>query len=745
MNNSVVEQSCCDYCGLPLASGWWRRGSATANSSRSGTAEPQYCCSGCRLAAEIARQRGDAAPTALLTRLGFAIFLTINVVMVTMVLWSGDVYADGDSARNTTTSALAEMFRYLSLLFAWPVVWLLAGPLARNAWQQLRRGTPATDLLLVLGVGAAFIYSTVSVFRGTGHIYFEVGCVVLVFVTLGRWLETTGKQQANAALDALAKLLPNTVRRVVDSQEEIVSLEHVAPGDRLRLLPGERVPTDGRIVLGTAAIDEQLLTGESQPAIKELGDAVYGGTLNLDGQLTIEATAAACEGTLQRLVEAVAVARRTKGHYQRLADHIAAWFLPIAIAIALATFAWHTSRSGLEQGLLAAMAVVLIACPCALGLATPLAVWTAIGQAAQRQILFRHGDAIERLARVRAIFFDKTGTLSTGIAEVTEFAMDDGESAAAIHDLTRRIAQGSNHPLSIAVTDFVGPASSDEGQNRLEVRSFAGRGLLGVSQGKVLCSLGNLRWMEETSSTISPPMRALISQFERAGLALVCLGSKGHVRGVYVCSESLRPEGRNAIAKLRQLGLHVEMLSGDHTARANTIGAALDVPALGDLLPADKVAALRVAKGHWSAIAMVGDGVNDAPALAVADVGIAMGCGADVSREAADVCLLTSDLTHVAAAIELARRTVRVIRQNLFWAFAYNMVGIALACTGKLNPMWAAAAMTVSSVFVVSNSLRLASAWPNLEHEQAQPASEVPHKTSTFHSDFRIAKSDCLQ
>lgn len=732
MNNSR-DESCCDYCGLPLAAGWFRRRVQDSPADTQHTRPtPQYCCSGCRLAAEIARKRGDAAPNALLARLGFAIFLTMNVICFTMVLWSGDVYADGDPSRTQLSRLLADIFRYLSLLFSWPVAYLLAGPLARNAWQQLRRGAAATDFLLVSGVAAAFIYSTISVLRGQGHVYFEVGCVVLVFVTLGRWLETTGKQQANAALDALVKLLPKEVRRIVGRGEEFVPLDQIVPGDCLRLLPGERVPTDGRVVAGQAAVDEQLVNGESQPSVKGLNDSVHGGTLNLDGELVIEATASASEGTLQRLVEAVAEARRTKGRHQALAEKLVTWFLPAAILVALGAFAYHTHFHSLQQGLLTSMAVVLIACPCALGLATPLAVWTALGSAARRQILFRHGESLERLAAVRAIFFDKTGTLSTGNAEVIDFITAPDESPEKIHRIASSLASGSDHPLSRAINDFVESKSLDASVIPLQTRTIAGRGLVGRSSANAYYFLGNRRWICELGLTEPSHFPMLLDGFERSGMAITCVGWSGKVRGIYASSESLRPEAPEAINRLFDMNLHLELLSGDYSTRAVSIGNILAMPVRADLLPEDKVAAVIEAKKQYHTVAMVGDGINDAPALAAADVGIAMGCGADVTREAGDVCLLTSDISHLIDAIVLARRTVRIIRQNLFWAFAYNIIGVGLACTGKLNPMLAAAAMTVSSVVVVANSLRLGIERRDLQNVELEKETVHPENGSEF-------------
>jgi heavy metal translocating P-type ATPase len=689
----------CDYCGLPLA--------PARQPSPSLAAAPVYCCFGCRFAAQVASERGTAGQlNTMLARLGLGIFLTLNVMVFTMALWTGDVYDLSREGNQNLITPMAEVFRYLALLFSLPVAWLLGGPLAESAWQELRNRRPSTDLLLVAGVAAAFIYSAIAVFRGDGQVYFEIGCVVLLTVTLGRWLEATGKLKATHALDDLTRLLPDHVLVVRDGRDVETPLAEVARGELMHVLAGARIPTDGRIIRGTASIDQQIVTGESQPCILEPGDAVYGGTHNLDGDLVVEVTACSTEGTLQRMVKAVQQARLAKGRYQRLADRVAGWFLPVVAAIAGVAFLWHTLDGGFEQGLLASLSIVLIACPCGLALATPMAVWSALGAATHAQILFASGDALERLATIDQVFFDKTGTLTTGEARLSGWAFDPETSATEIRARAVGLARCSSHPLSRALVESFDASDPIELQ---AIRTLSGRGLSAEVDGGSIY-LGSVRLMDE--SDLAWP-ELLVAERDRClieGRPIVALGWRGRVRGVFVFTEQLRPEASAAIAACRRLGLHVSVLTGDHPSRAARLADELGISAHSLLLPEDKVAAVERARRLGHAVAMVGDGINDAPALAAADVGIALGCGADVSRSSADVCLLGNDLRRVPWSVELARRAVHTIRQNLFWAFFYNVLGIALAAAGWLNPLWASLAMVLSSLLVIGNSLRLASA-----------------------------------
>lgn len=703
MTSAPPESAACAYCGLPLRS---------TGELRSAVAEPDYCCFGCRLAAAINDERGDhVAVRGTLTRLGLGVFFTLNESVFSMALWTSDVYAH-DTSGGPMAATLEELFRYLSLLFALPVLWLLGGPLAANAWRDLRLGRFSADLLLVAGVFASFAYSMANVFRGAGQIYFEVGCVVLTMVTLGRWLEAAGKLKTTESLSALEKLLPEFARVRRDAGWVETPLAEIAPGDVVRVLSGERIPTDGRLLSAVVSVDEQLLTGESRPAVKEPGDALLGGSLSLDGEVRMEVTSPASEGTLSRLIEAVRGARLRKGRYERVADRVAASFTPLVSAIALLTLVMHAAWHGWEVGLMASLAVVLIACPCALGIATPMAVWAALGTAAQRQVLFRHGEALERLAEVRAIRFDKTGTLTTGVAEVADAVFDPDTSEAELRAITAALAQCSNHVFSSALARYL---DTPIDQHLIEtVRTVPGRGLLATrADDGAYVVLGNLPFVREQALALDELVAQRVHRALKRGESFTLVGWAGRVRGVFVFREQLREGAAAALKQCRELGLDLAVLTGDHATRGQALAGELGVRVVSELLPDEKLAAIAAAQRQCGAVAMVGDGVNDAPALAASDVGIAMGQGADLTRDAAAICLMSNDLARLPWAVELARKSVRIMRQNLFWAFAYNALGIALAATGWLNPMWAAGAMVASSLFVVVNSLRLRGADPS--------------------------------
>jgi heavy metal translocating P-type ATPase len=695
------------------------------------------------MAAAIVQEKGEAgAARGLLTRLGLSIFFTMNVMAFTMALWTTDVYEAADTS-NRLLVAVHGLFRHVALLCSLPVLFLLGLPLVSSAWRDLRRGVLSTDALLSLGVSAAFAASFASVIRGSGPIYFEVGCVILVMTTLGRWLEATGRLKATSALDALAKLLPATVRRVPPGDgldhEESVPLESIAPGDLLRVLPGERFPADARVARHAALVDEQVLTGESRPVLKEPGARILGGTLNLDGDLVVEVTAAGAESTLARLVELVKQARLSKGRYQRLVDRCSAWFFPVVAGVAVLAFGYHWAFGSLERGLMAGLAVSLIACPCALGLATPLAVWSALGQAASHQVLFRSGEALERLADIAAVRFDKTGTLTTGTAAVRSCQVEHQADRDLALAGAAALAGSTAHALSAAIAAYHAAGGSPAPPAR-EVRVVPGRGVTGQIDGQdIPVSLGSLTLMDEWGLRLGPGLEAAMREARERGLSLALVGWGGQARGLFAFEEQWRDGFDRAIGWLKAAGLDVGVLTGDHAARGRAIARELGVAVEAELLPDQKVAAIREARRRFGPVAMVGDGVNDAPALAAADVGIALACGTDVSRDSASVCLLGDDLTRIPWTIELARRTVRTVRWNLGWAFGYNLVGVGAAALGWLNPAIAAFLMVASSAMVIASSLRLRSPFP-FELDRGRAVAERPEESPAPPASSRLPR-----
>ncbi len=721
----TASHDACDFCGLPVPAPWWGAPDPGGDES-----QPLYCCFGCRFAAAVTQERNEeGAVRWTLTRLGIAIFFTMNVMVFTMALWTYDVY-DVDSGE-ALAGSLAGLFRYICLLCSLPVLFLLGVPLAENAYADVRRGVLSTDLLLVTGVAAAYLYSGISVFRGQGQVYFEVGCMVLVMVTLGRWLEAAGRLKATNALDALEKLLPAEVRLLMGTDIQTVPLATVCVDDTLQILPGERFPTDGCISNHFALVDEQVLTGEMRPVEKQPGDTVLAGTLNLDGDVLVTVTAQPGAGTFQRLIEFVRQARQSKGRYQQLADRLAVWFFPLMATVALATCAYHGIYESWERGLLAGLAVVLIACPCALGLATPLAVWAAMGTAARGQVLFQNGLAVEQLAGIRAIRFDKTGTLTTGHLPVAEFFYD-GDRETILRRASA-LAASSTHPMSKAVVEFSSLNSLHQPSG--QIRTVAGRGVVGSFDSEAGESyLGNRQFLTEMGQELSEELANRLGGSNPHGAPLTFIGWGGKIRGVFLFDEVLRHEARLSIEELKLRDTTWAFSRVITNCGAGHLSEELAITVQAELMPEDKVATVRETQQTVGPVAMVGDGINDAPALAAADVGIAMGCGADVSREAGAVCLLGNDLSRLPWVLELSRRTVRVIRQNLAWTVGYNLLGVGLACSGYLNPAWAAVFMAGSSFLVITNSLRLSTydpqtiggSVPNTETPDSLSATAIP-------------------
>jgi heavy metal translocating P-type ATPase len=673
----------CHFCGLPI--------DGTGNAS-----EVRYCCYGCRFAASVTAANGDEAQARwTMTRLGLAVFFSMNVMVFTMLLWS-----QPQELASPLVGAWYELARYACLVFTLPVVLLLGGPLVEDAGAELKRGRPSLSLLLCVGVGAALIYSVWSLFVGGGHVYFEVAATILVAVTLGRWMEASGKLKTTAALCGLKQLLPDQVRVLRARGEELIDCAELLAGDMFRVLPGERVAADGEIVRHEAAVDEQAVTGESLPVFRRVGDRVISGTLVVDGPLEIRASSAVAEGTLARMIEAVANATASRTRYERLAEQISGWFLPAVMLVAVATFVLHSWQGSLANGILAALAVLVIACPCALGLATPMALWAAVGRAARAGVLIRSGDAFAALASAKTICFDKTGTLTTGEAAVESVLIGTGEDESKVLSVARALGRASNHPLAAAIVRYVDERLGKTDVMAEKVVVKPGRGIVGIGGG-----VAGMAYLGSRAAMVEWGQRADEDASDAESETFVGWG--GIARGRFVFREQVRPEAETTIDLLKRMRLGCVMLSGDRIGRANALARTLGLEWRAELLPEMKLSVLRELQSR-GAVVMVGDGINDAPALAAADVGVALGSGTDISRHSAQICLLTSDLGRLPWLIELARQTQRTIRWNLVWAFGYNVIGIGLAAAGWLHPVVAAIAMGLSSLLVVTNSLTLA-------------------------------------
>ncbi len=598
---------------------------------------------------------------------------------------------------------------------ATPVQFWLGARFYRAGWAALRTGGSNMDQLVALGTSAAYGLSVYHLLApGTAHhappLYFESSAVVITLILLGKWLEHRAKRQASEAIRALQALRPETARVLRDGQETEVPVSSVAAGEVVVVRPGERMPVDGVVLEGRSHCDESLLTGEALPVPKAPGDPVVGGAVNGEGRLQVKVRAVGAESVLARIVRLVEDAQAKKAPIQRIVDRVSAVFVPVVVGLALMTLlGWGLATGDWSRGLLNAVAVLVIACPCALGLATPTAVMAGTGVAARAGILIQDVDALETTRQLQTLAFDKTGTLTLGQPALMQVQALDGTEAAL---LTRAAAlqSGSEHPLAKAVlravdTRGLGWHPADA------VTAVAGRGVMGRIDG-VPFALGHARWMAELDVDLASGHAASMAA-SQAGWTqswLACkMGGVWRLQGLLAFGDAPRPQSRAAIAALHALGLRTVMLSGDNRAAAQAVAAQVgiaDADVRAEVLPEGKAELIRTMAANGP-VGMVGDGLNDAPALAAATVGFAMGSGTDVAMHAAGVTLMRPDPRLVADAIDISRRTVRKIHQNLFWAFAYNVVGIPLAAFGLLDPMLAGAAMALSSVSVVTNALLL--------------------------------------
>jgi len=596
---------------------------------------------------------------------------------------------------------------WVQAALATPVVFWLGGRFWRAGFAALRAGTGNMDQLVALGTGAAWGLSAYLLVRHGAHghdLYFEAASMVVAFILLGKWLEARAKRATGAAIRALLDLAPRMARRIEDGEEREVPAAALAVGDLVVIRPGERIPADGIVREGRSGVDESALTGESRTIEKEPGAAVSTGTIALDGRLVAEVRAVGAETVLARVAALVAAAQASRAPVQKLVDRVSAVFVPAVLALALVTLiGWLLAGAAAETAIIIAVSVLVIACPCALGLATPAAIMAGTGAAARAGILVRDADAIERAGRITLVAFDKTGTLTEGKPRLAALHPAEGVTEAEALRLAAALQAGSEHPLARAVAAAAtGPLPRIE-----EFRALPGRGVEGRVEGRSL-ALGSPRLLAERGAAAGALVP--VAEAEAAeGRSLAWLIEGDRALALLAFEDAGKPGAAAAVAGLHAMGLGTAMLSGDLRAAAEGVAARLGIGTVAaEVLPADKAAAVAAWQADGARVAMVGDGVNDAPALAQADLGIAMGTGTDVAIEAAGITLLRGDPALVPAAIEVARRTHAKIRQNLAWAFGYNVLGLPLAAFGLLSPVVAGAAMALSSVSVLTSALLLA-------------------------------------
>jgi Cu+-exporting ATPase len=653
----------------------------------------------------------------MVRRLWIGAVLALPVLVLAMAHVIPGLAAAGD----------APFSRWAQFLLSTPVVWWAGWPFFVRGARSLRTANWNMFTLIALGVGAAWAYSTVAFFlpgifpgpmrmHGMVEVYFEAAAVIVVLVLLGQVLELRARAQTSSAIRALLDLAPAMAIRITDQGETEVPLADVQVGDRLRVRPGGKVPVDGVIEEGSSSVDESMITGESVPVEKKAGDPATGGTVNATGSFILRADKVGADSLLSRIVQMVAVAQRSRAPIQGLADKVAGIFVPTVAAVAAITFLiWYIfgPEPHLAYAVVNAVAVLIIACPCALGLATPMSIMVGVGRGAQAGVLFKNAEALERLGRVTWLALDKTGTLTEGKPRLMEIWTPSNPDAAAALRLAASVERASEHPLATAVV-----RGAEE--RRIELlpvagfRSVTGGGIAGLVDGKQVV-VGKRKFLAEEGVSLGADFEARAAALQVEGRTALFVGVDGRMAGLLGVADPIKESSSEAVALMHQLGVKLVMLTGDNSRVAAAVAGKLGLDRFeAEVEPADKIERVRALKREGAVVAMAGDGVNDAPALAEADVGIAMGTGTDVAMESAGITLVNGDLRGIARAIRLSRATMANIRQNLFFAFVYNLVGVPIAAGALyplfgivLSPMIAGAAMSLSSVSVITNSLRL--------------------------------------
>ncbi len=684
----------CEYCGLPFSgNGYCPDG------------KRHYCCYGCHLVHQIVHAKcEEGLATWLLLRLGIGTFLAMNVMMLSLVFYTTP---EADLGATDTQS-----MRWIMLALSTPVLLILGSPFAIGGLKELRRGRIGIDILLATGSISAFAVSACSTIRGTGHVYFDTATMLLLIVTLGKLLEASAKSRTSNAVKDVMSLIPSTARLSRNGVQIEVPTDEVQEGDLMVVKPGEHIPADGQITSGDCLVTESAFTGESQPRSCEVGDTVFGGSINCDGLVYVQATAVGSHSLLHQIRQMVERAQQERAPVERVAERIASVFVPTVWFTAIgAAIYWGVIHGNAERAILSALAVLVVACPCALGLATPIATSLAVGRAAQ----IRSGETLELLPAVRTVLFDKTGTLTTGLLSVQRVVpasplLTPDEVLA----WGATLEAGSEHPIAGAIVAEARSRGVPKGQ-LLSFRVIPGRGaegdvkMNGITRHVTVGSPALFSDRESVSGTLACQ--------ECSESTLIYIAWDGCVQASVIMRDTIRPEAELAIAGLTSASIKTMVVSGDQAEPTEWVANQLNiVESIAECSPIEKMAALRLEKRRTDGVvAMVGDGVNDAPALAEADIGIAIGGGTELAKQSSDVTLMGDDVSRIPEVLALARFVYRVIRQNLWWAFGYNSAAMAGAFFGYVHPLIAATAMLFSSATVIANSMRVLRWEPNTQ------------------------------
>jgi len=682
---------------------------ATALKSERGGRSYYFCSVGC--------QRTFESPEQELKSMRTRVMIALSGVLVLAILRAGAFLALATGATIMTWAPIPALpwFTWGVWLFllVTPVQFIGGWSFYVGAWNAIRTRAINMDFLIALGTSVAYVYSVAVIFVPDilpvkveeRDVYFEVSAVIIAFVLLGKYMEEIIKKRSSAAVRKLLDLRPATARVVREGAEMEVPAETLMAGEMVVVRPGEKIATDGVVLEGASAVDESMLTGESLPVEKTPGAQVIGGTLNRTGMFRFRATRVGAETALAQIIKMVEEAQASTAQIQRIADRVTGYFVPAVVAVALAAFAGWWVAGNFPQGLLAFIAVLIIACPCALGIATPAALMVGVGNGAEAGILIRGAEVLERAQQLTTIVFDKTGTLTRGEPRVTDVVALGSEPESEILRLAAAIESGSEHPLGEAIVR----AAQHRALELPKIARFEaipGHGIRGEIAGRKVL-LGNRRLFERENIARAAAEQAML-RLEGEGKTAMLVGVEGALAGIIAVADTLKPEAREAVGALRSEKVEVIMLTGDNQRTAQAIARELAIErVIAEVLPSDKARVIEDLKKQGKVVAMVGDGVNDAPALATADVGIAIGSGSDVAKETGGIILVKNDVRDVVTSIRLSRATMRKIKQNLFWAFIYNTIGVPIAALGFLNPIIAAAAMALSSLSVIANSALL--------------------------------------